>query len=185
MCGKTLAIHKAFSTKIKIWFSVFHEAWHGALSSCKVHGLFTKKSQIVIENQNNVSINWSECAYSKVGNTSPNHSQALYVSLFIWDNTNTVKVESFILLPPYIFVLSAPASTFVSLYWSRWKQMFLLNHMHWKLKDFKIYPWPFILLLKVMLFFCHVHFSSNLLISSAYDLTRTFVSILINIMKRK
>jgi hypothetical protein len=58
------------------------------------------RPQIVNKNRNilltvNVSSNWGECSYSKVGNTSPKHSRELYVSVFIWDNYNTVKVESF------------------------------------------------------------------------------------------
>ena len=61
-----------------------------------------------------VNVSWGECPYSKVGNTAPKHSRELYVSVFIWDNTNTVRVELFILLPPYIIILSAPISTFVS-----------------------------------------------------------------------
>ena len=59
------------------------------------HGLFAKcRSHIFIENRNilltvNVSINWGECPYSKVGNTGRKHSQEIYVSVFIWDNTNS------------------------------------------------------------------------------------------------
>ena len=72
---------------------------------CKMTG--NNRPQIVNKNRNilltvNVSSNWGECSYSKVGNTSPKHSRELYVSVFIWDNYNTVKVESFHLLPPYI-----------------------------------------------------------------------------------
>jgi len=79
---------------------------------CKMPG--NKRPHFVIENRNilltvNVSINWGECAYSKVGNTTPKHSRELYVSVFIWDNSNTV-----ILLSPYIIFLSAPISTVVS-----------------------------------------------------------------------
>ena len=55
------------------------------------------RSHIFMENRNillivNVSINWGERPYSKVGNTGNTgrkHSQELYVSVFIWDNTNS------------------------------------------------------------------------------------------------
>jgi hypothetical protein len=64
--------------KANIPFSDFHavvrrEAWDGALTTD-----YLQMPQIVIENRNivltvNVSINWSECPYSKVGNTGRKH----------------------------------------------------------------------------------------------------------------
>ena len=70
--------------KFRFRFSMQQSAGKHGTEHCPLARVIRKmpgnnRPQIVIENRNilltvNVSINWDECSYSKVGNTAPKHS---------------------------------------------------------------------------------------------------------------